>query len=193
MLNSLHTSASSGRILRMSKRKFQCSMAPSLDRLGMATNNPSSAYKPMHEYRILRVSNSPHLCELCTTLSVAEQLIPLCMVSSFAKRLACLEHHQVKLSTLSRSSNSAIPTFVRSKFFQACLFSWCLLREGLAIPLNANLRCPLLRATPFPYISMPVFPQTVARVLTVLNAAPLGPPRLHAKCFYECLSRSDTI
>ncbi|CAL9045200.1 unnamed protein product, partial [Musa banksii] len=31
----------------------------------------------------------------------------------FAKRLACLEHHQVKLSTLSRSSNSAIPTFVR--------------------------------------------------------------------------------
>ncbi|CAL9747590.1 unnamed protein product [Musa acuminata subsp. burmannicoides] len=45
----------------------------------------------------------------------------------------------------------------------------------------------------FPYITMPVFPQTVARVLTALNAAPLGPPRLHAKCFYECLSRSDTI
>ncbi|CAL9192537.1 unnamed protein product [Musa hybrid cultivar] len=70
---------------------------------------------------IFRVSNSPHLCELCTTLSVAEQLIPLCMVSSFAKRLACLEHHQVKLSTLSHSSNSAIPTFVRFKFFQASL------------------------------------------------------------------------
>ena len=53
MLNSLHTSASYGRILHMPKRKFQCSMAPSFGRLGMAANIPSSAYKPMHEYRIL--------------------------------------------------------------------------------------------------------------------------------------------
>ena len=81
MLNSLHTSASYGRILHMPKRKFQCSMAPSLNRLGMATNNPSSAYKPLHEYQILRVSNSPHLCELCITLLVVAQLIPPCMVS----------------------------------------------------------------------------------------------------------------
>ncbi|RWW31454.1 hypothetical protein GW17_00003913 [Ensete ventricosum] len=41
----------------------------------MATNTPSSVYKPLHEYQIPRVSNSPHLCELCTTLSVVEQHI----------------------------------------------------------------------------------------------------------------------
>ncbi|RZR92341.1 hypothetical protein BHM03_00020614 [Ensete ventricosum] len=61
-------------------------------RLGMATNTPSSVYKPLHEYRILRVSNSPHLCELCTTLSVVAQHLPLCTVSSFTKRPACLKH-----------------------------------------------------------------------------------------------------
>ncbi|RZR75519.1 hypothetical protein BHM03_00060028 [Ensete ventricosum] len=65
----------------------------------MATNTPSSVYKPLHEYRILRVSNSPHLYEFCITLSVIEQHIPLCTVSSFTKRLACLEHYQVWLST----------------------------------------------------------------------------------------------
>ncbi|THU60278.1 hypothetical protein C4D60_Mb07t10940 [Musa balbisiana] len=53
MLNLLHTSASYGCILRMPKRKFQCSIAPSSDRFGMATNSPSSVYKPLHEYRIL--------------------------------------------------------------------------------------------------------------------------------------------
>ncbi|RWW83736.1 hypothetical protein BHE74_00007741 [Ensete ventricosum] len=72
MLNWLHTSVSYGRILSMPKRKVQCSMAPSFGRLGMATNTPSSVYKPLHEYRILRVSNSPHLYELCTTLSYVE-------------------------------------------------------------------------------------------------------------------------
>ncbi|RWW45773.1 hypothetical protein BHE74_00048358 [Ensete ventricosum] len=64
-------------------------------RLGMATNTPSFVYKPLHEYRILRVSNSPHLCELCTTLSVVTQHLPLCTVSSLTKHPACLEHHQV--------------------------------------------------------------------------------------------------
>ncbi|RWW29615.1 hypothetical protein GW17_00005858 [Ensete ventricosum] len=39
-------------------------------RFGMATNTSSSVYERLREYRILRVSNSPHLCELCTTLSV---------------------------------------------------------------------------------------------------------------------------
>ncbi|RWW70583.1 hypothetical protein BHE74_00021728 [Ensete ventricosum] len=38
--------------------------------LRMVTNTPSSVYKPLHEYRILRVSNFPHLCELCTTSSI---------------------------------------------------------------------------------------------------------------------------
>ncbi|RWW66190.1 hypothetical protein BHE74_00026455 [Ensete ventricosum] len=54
--------------------------------LGMAKNTPSSVYKPLHEYQILRVSNSPHLCELCTTLSVITQHLPLCTVPSFTKR-----------------------------------------------------------------------------------------------------------
>ncbi|RWW21128.1 hypothetical protein GW17_00014738 [Ensete ventricosum] len=45
--------------------------------LGMATNTPSSVYKPLHEYGILRVSNSPHLCEFCITLSVVTQHLPL--------------------------------------------------------------------------------------------------------------------
>ncbi|RRT33945.1 hypothetical protein B296_00037793 [Ensete ventricosum] len=53
--------------------------------LRMATNTPSSVYKPLHEYRILQVSNSPHLCERCTTLSVITQHLPLCTVSSFTK------------------------------------------------------------------------------------------------------------
>ncbi|RWW04463.1 hypothetical protein GW17_00032307, partial [Ensete ventricosum] len=54
----------------------------------MATNTLSSAYKPLHEFRIIRVSNSPHLCELCTTLSVVTQHLPLCTVSSITKRPA---------------------------------------------------------------------------------------------------------
>ncbi|RRT64797.1 hypothetical protein B296_00029386 [Ensete ventricosum] len=48
--------------------------------LEMATNTPSSMYKPLHEYRILRVSNSPHLYELCTTLLVVAQHLTLCTV-----------------------------------------------------------------------------------------------------------------
>ncbi|RWV94207.1 hypothetical protein GW17_00043273, partial [Ensete ventricosum] len=113
-------------------------------RLGMGTNTLSSVYKPLHEYRILRVSNSPHLCELCTTLSVIAEYLPLCMVLSFTKRPACLEHHYVWLRTLSHSLNSAIPIFVRYVFFFACLSSWCLSRKGLVIHLNAKPRCPLL-------------------------------------------------
>ncbi|RRT62361.1 hypothetical protein B296_00023657 [Ensete ventricosum] len=103
----------------------------------MATNTPSSVYKPLHEYRILRVSNSPHLCELCTTLSVVVQHLPLCSVSSFTKPPACLEHRQVWLPTSSRSSNSAIPIFF------SCLSSWCLSRKGLVIPLNVKSGCSL--------------------------------------------------
>ncbi|RWV98531.1 hypothetical protein GW17_00038614, partial [Ensete ventricosum] len=63
--------------------------------LRMATNTPSSVYKPLHEYRIRQVSNSPHLYGLCTTLSVVTQHLPLCTVSSFTKALLCLEHRQV--------------------------------------------------------------------------------------------------
>ncbi|RWV90158.1 hypothetical protein GW17_00047659 [Ensete ventricosum] len=44
MLNLLHTSVFYGRIISMPKKKFQCSMVPSYDRLA------SSAYKPLHEY-----------------------------------------------------------------------------------------------------------------------------------------------
>ncbi|RWW54665.1 hypothetical protein BHE74_00038742 [Ensete ventricosum] len=101
-------------------------MVSSFGRLGMATDTPLSAYKPLHEYQILRVSNSPHLYELCITLLVVVQSIPLCTVSSFTKRPACLEHCQVWLPTSSRSSNSTIPAFVRYAFFLACLSSWCL-------------------------------------------------------------------
>ncbi|RWW54497.1 hypothetical protein BHE74_00038964 [Ensete ventricosum] len=92
-------------------------MASSFGRLGMAANTPLSAYKPLHEYRILRVSNSSHLCELYITLSVVVQHIPLCTVSFFTKCLACLEHRQVWLPMSSRSSNSAIRIFVRYTFF----------------------------------------------------------------------------
>ncbi|RZR94785.1 hypothetical protein BHM03_00023534 [Ensete ventricosum] len=56
--------------------------------LRMAMNTSSSMYKPLHEYRILRVSNSPPLCKLCITLSVVMQHLPLCTVSSFTKRPA---------------------------------------------------------------------------------------------------------
>ncbi|RRT60511.1 hypothetical protein B296_00026739 [Ensete ventricosum] len=87
-------------------------MASSFDHLGMATNTQSFAYKPFHEYRIFRVSNSPHPYELCTTLSVIVQYIPLYTVSTFTKRRACLEHYQVWLPTSSHCSNSAIPTFM---------------------------------------------------------------------------------
>ncbi|RZR82115.1 hypothetical protein BHM03_00008468 [Ensete ventricosum] len=86
VLNLSHTSVSYGHIHSMPKRKFQCSIALSSGRLGMATNTPSSAYKSLHEYRILRVSNSPHLCELCITLSVVEQHIPLCTVERVSHR-----------------------------------------------------------------------------------------------------------
>ncbi|RWV84832.1 hypothetical protein GW17_00053425 [Ensete ventricosum] len=102
----------------------------------MGTNTLSSVYKPLYEYRILRVSNSPHLCELCTTLTVIEQHISLYTVSSFTKRPACLEHRQVWLPTLSRSSNSTISIFVRYAFYFTCLFSWCLSRKELLTRLK---------------------------------------------------------
>ncbi|RWV83136.1 hypothetical protein GW17_00055302 [Ensete ventricosum] len=63
--------------------------------LGIATNTLSSVYKPLHECRVLRVSNFPHLCELCITLSVVMQHLIICTVSSFAKRPVCLENSQV--------------------------------------------------------------------------------------------------
>ncbi|RWV98457.1 hypothetical protein GW17_00038693, partial [Ensete ventricosum] len=76
VLNLLHTLVSCRRIHFMAKRKFQCSIASSFGRLGMDTNTPSSAYKSLHEYGILRVYNSPHLYELCTTLSVVATTHP---------------------------------------------------------------------------------------------------------------------
>ncbi|RWW55745.1 hypothetical protein BHE74_00037580 [Ensete ventricosum] len=72
----------------------------SFGRLGMVMNTPLSAYKPLHEYRILRVSNSPHIYEFYITLSVVAQHIPLCTVSSFIKRPTYLEHRQVWLPTV---------------------------------------------------------------------------------------------
>ncbi|RWW10118.1 hypothetical protein GW17_00026354 [Ensete ventricosum] len=138
----------------------------------MATNTPSSVYKPLHEYRILRVSNSPHLCELCTILSVVAQHIPLCMVSSFTKRPACLEHRQVWLLISSCSLNSVIPTFVRYAFFLSCLSSWCLSRKGLAIPLNANLDARSSERLLSLHLGVH-FPQTIVR-MAALHTVQLG-------------------
>ncbi|RWW29617.1 hypothetical protein BHE74_00002988 [Ensete ventricosum] len=157
----------------------------------MTTNTPSFAYMPLHECRILRVSNSPHLCELCTTLLVVAQHISLCTISSFAKRLACHEHHQVWLPMSSRSSNSAIPTFVRYVFFSS-LF---VLVVPLAQRIGHSSKCQswmlALPSDPFLYISMSVSSER-SRVLAALHATHLGPSRLHDKCFYMCLSRFDT-
>ncbi|RZS19778.1 hypothetical protein BHM03_00052217 [Ensete ventricosum] len=125
----------------------------------MATNTLSSVYKPLHEYRILRVSNSPHLCEFCTTLSAVTQHLSLCTVSSLTKHPACLEHHQVSLPTSSRSSNSAIPIFVRYAFFFACLSSWCLSRKGVDHSSECQTWMPASPSDSFPYTSMSVFPK----------------------------------
>lgn len=91
MLNLLHTLAFYKCILLMLKKKFQYSMASNFNCLGMATNSPSSVYKPLYEW----VGNFPRLCELCITFSIAEQFIPSCIVSSFATCFTCLEHYQV--------------------------------------------------------------------------------------------------
>lgn len=142
-------------------------------------DSPSSVYKSLHEYRILRVSNSHHLYELCVTLSVAKQPIPLCMVLSFTKYLAYLKYCQVWLLALSHSSNSIISTFVHYVFFPTCLSSWCLSLKGLAIPLNINFECSLIWVTHFPTSLYPSLKQL--HVLVTLNAIPLGPPHLHVK------------
>ncbi|RZR77415.1 hypothetical protein BHM03_00002481 [Ensete ventricosum] len=146
-------------------------------RLGMATNTPSSMYKPLHEYRILRVSNSPHLCEFCTTLLVVTQHLPLCTVSSLTKHPACLEHHQVSLPTSSRSSNSAIPIFVRYAFFFACLSLWCLSRKGVGHSSECQTWMPAPLSDSFPYTSMSISPKRL-RVLAVLHTAQLESPLL---------------
>ncbi|RWW34922.1 hypothetical protein BHE74_00044476 [Ensete ventricosum] len=88
VLNLLHTSTAYGHILSMPKRVLMLHGVEFRSRLEMGTNTLSSVYKPLHEYRILRVSNSPHLCELCTPLAIIEQHIPLYTVSSFTKRPA---------------------------------------------------------------------------------------------------------
>ncbi|RWW20881.1 hypothetical protein BHE74_00024259 [Ensete ventricosum] len=135
-------------------------MAPSFGRLRMATNTSSSAYKPLHEYQILRVSNFPHLCELYTTLSVVVQHIPICTVLSFTKRPACLEHHQVWLLTLSRSTNSVITTFVRSLYI---LSSLLVLMVPLKQKVGHSSKCQSWMPAPlsdfFPYISMSISPK----------------------------------
>ncbi|RRT40754.1 hypothetical protein B296_00047968 [Ensete ventricosum] len=152
----------------------------------MATNTLSSMYKPLHEYRILRASNSPHLCEFCTTLSVVTQHLPFCTVSSLTKHPACLEHHQVWLPTSSRSSNSAISIFVRYAFFFVCLSSRCLLRKGVGHSFECQTWMPAPLSDSFPYISMSVSPKRL-RVLAVLNTTQLCPPRLYGECFCVCL------
>ncbi|RRT60199.1 hypothetical protein B296_00008447 [Ensete ventricosum] len=166
-------------------------MAPSSDRLGMIMNTSSSAYKPLHEYRVLRVNNSSHLCELCTALSIVAQHIPLCTVSSFTKRPALLEHCQVWLPTSSHNSNSTIPTFALH-----ILSSLLVLVVPLAQKVGHSSECQSWMLAPlsdsFPYISMSVSPKR-SRVLAALYAAQLGPSHLHSKCFCMCLSRSDII
>ncbi|RWW55095.1 hypothetical protein BHE74_00038282, partial [Ensete ventricosum] len=89
VLNLLHTSIVYEHI-PAEKKVLMLHGAEFRSRLGMATNTPSSMYKPLYEYRILQISNSPHLCELCTTLSVVAQHLPLCTISSFTKRPPCL-------------------------------------------------------------------------------------------------------
>ncbi|RRT34742.1 hypothetical protein B296_00040529 [Ensete ventricosum] len=157
----------------------------------MATDTPLSAYNPLYEYRILRVSNFLYLCELCITLSVIVQPIPLYTVSFFTKHPACLEHHQVWLSMLSHSSNSATPTFVRY-----ALPSLLVLMVPLVQRVSHSFECQSWILAPlsdsFPYISMPVSPKR-SRVLVALHTAQLGPSCLHDKCFYVCLSRFETI
>ncbi|RWW73757.1 hypothetical protein BHE74_00018338 [Ensete ventricosum] len=59
------------------KEKVPYSTAPSFDHIGMATNTLLSAYKPLHEYRILRVSNSSG--------SFAQIFWSLCNTSHFAR------------------------------------------------------------------------------------------------------------
>ncbi|RWV78467.1 hypothetical protein GW17_00060561 [Ensete ventricosum] len=87
MLNLLHTSAAYRRtypfhaeekVLMLHGIEFRSC-------LGMGMNTLSSVYKPLHKYRSLRVSNFPHLYELCTTLTVIEQHIPFYIVSSLTK------------------------------------------------------------------------------------------------------------
>ncbi|RZR81248.1 hypothetical protein BHM03_00007453 [Ensete ventricosum] len=145
VLNLLHISAAYGRkVLMLHGTEFR-------SRLGMATNTSSSVYKPLHEYRILRASNSPHLCEFCTTFSIVTQHLPLCTISSLTKHPSCLEHHQVWLPTSSRSSNSAIPIFVRYAFFFACLSSWCLSRKVVGHSSECQTWMPAPLSDSFPY------------------------------------------
>ncbi|RRT54276.1 hypothetical protein B296_00049280 [Ensete ventricosum] len=97
MLNLLYTSVAYGTYPFHAEEKVSMLLGAKFWYLVMATNTPLSAYKSLHEYQILQVSNSPHLCELCITLSFVAQHIPLCTVSIFMKHLACLEHRQVYL------------------------------------------------------------------------------------------------
>nr|RRT70963.1 hypothetical protein B296_00019502 [Ensete ventricosum] len=115
----------------------------------MTTNTPSFAYMPLHECRILRVSNSPHLCELCTTLLVVAQHISLCTISFLPS--ASLAMSTIKFGCQCRAVARTQPSqpLCVMHFFLACLSSWCLSRKGLAIPLNANHGCSLFLATPF--------------------------------------------
>ncbi|RRT66688.1 hypothetical protein B296_00018487 [Ensete ventricosum] len=100
MLNLLHTSAAYGRSFPCRRKS---SDAPWRVLIVPWDGHEHSVVRiqALREYRILRVSNSPHLCELCISLSIITQHLPLCIVSSFTKHPTCLEHRQVRLPTSS--------------------------------------------------------------------------------------------
>ncbi|RRT78575.1 hypothetical protein B296_00007296 [Ensete ventricosum] len=114
-------------------------------RLGMAMNTPSFVYKPLHEYRILRVNNSPHFCELCTTVSVITQHIPLLhdLIFHQAPRFALSTvkfgcQHRAIVRT--QPSQSLCATHSSSLAYPHGASR----AKGLAIPLNAKPECSLL-------------------------------------------------
>lgn len=69
-------------------------------------------------YQIFRVDNFPCLCEPCINFFDRRVIHP-CMSHLLPSTPACIEHHQVRLSTLSCSLNLAISTFLCCMFFLA--------------------------------------------------------------------------
>ncbi|RWV95621.1 hypothetical protein GW17_00041739 [Ensete ventricosum] len=79
VLNLLHTSTSYGRIISMPKKKFQCSMMPSSDHLGMDMNTPSSHTSPCMSTEFFKLAIP------FTFVSFAQLFQSLCNISHFAR------------------------------------------------------------------------------------------------------------